>query len=217
MKWATRSLHQACNPNLKPSQGSRSSQRPTVKDSQRHGETQSSVDFRGSGKRKRGQQEFCTTVCFKFGCLGAVMCNASMMKNKHPAEAGLELRRVHNKFQLVKLIARCLLWILIPGRELASTQSKDRWKLQTEKHLGSLGGRLTCEPGIDAESQREAESVKQPHLLHRHSCVATTSPPCPRPSPVPSGALPGLVWETPGLRLWKMKEPRLLICVCFFF
>ena len=105
------------------------------------------------------------------------------------AEAGLELRRVHNKFQLVKLIAHCLLWILIPERELASTQSKDRWKLQTAKHLGSLEGRLTCEPGVDAESQKEAESVKQPHLLHRHSCAATTSPPRPRPSPVPSGAL----------------------------
>ena len=214
MKWATRSLHQACNPNLKLSQGSHSSQRPTVKDSRRHGETEF-CGFQGAGQEEGGQQEFCTTVWFKFRCLGAVMCNASMMKNKQPAEAGLELRQVHNKFQLVKLIAHCLLWILIPGRELASTQSKDRWKLQTAKHLGSLEGRLTYEPGIDAESQREAESVKQPHLLHRHSCAVTTSPPSPRPSPVPSGVLLGLVWEMPGLRLWKMKEPRLLIC--FFF
>ena len=43
-----------------------------------------------------------------------------------------------------------------------------------------------------------------------------TSPPCPQPSPVPSGVPQGLVWERPGLRLCKMKEPRLLICFFFF-
>lgn len=155
---------------------------------------ESSLDFRGSGKRnRRSEQDLCSMVCFRLRCLGAVICNASTVKNKHPAELGFELRRRHNKFQLVKLIACCLLWILIPGRELASTPSKDRWKLKTAKHLGSSEGGLTCEPSVDAESQREAESSKQPLLLYRHSCAAVISSPCPQPSPVPSRSLQGHV------------------------
>lgn len=137
-------------------------------------------------------------VGFKFKCLGAVMCNASTVKNKHPAEAGCELRRVHNKFQLVKLIARCLLWILIPGRKLASTQSKDRWKLKTAKHLGSLEARLTWEPSVDA-SPKEKQNLKKPLLFYRHSCAVITRL-CLQPSPVPSRTLGDLYKESSCLR-----------------
>lgn len=156
---------------------------------------------------RTGQQEFCTVVCFKFKCLGAVMCNASTVKNKHPAEAGCELRRVHNKFQLVKLIARCLLWILIPGRKLASTQSKDRWKLKTAKHLGSLGGKFTWEPSVDA-SPKEKGNTKKPLLLYRHSCAVITSSSCPQPSPVPSRTLRDFYKEGSFLRasMWICSE-----------
>lgn len=182
---------------------------------------QSSVDFRGSGKKGGARQELGTMVCFKSRCLGAVMCHASTVKNKHPAEAGFELRRVHNKFQLVKLIARCLLWILIPGRELASTQSKDRWKLKTAKHLGSLEGRLTCEPSADAESHWEAESNKQPLPLCGSDCTVGASSACPQPAPVhppppppPTPPHPRALWgqnaEESCLRVWKNGRWRSL-------
>ena len=94
MKWVTSSLRQAWNPNLNLSQGSQMFPEASSQEfpSPRWGVELRALWISGGWARERGAAGILHTMCFKFRCLGAVVCvcNASVMKNKHPAEAGLE-------------------------------------------------------------------------------------------------------------------------------
>lgn len=116
MKRITGSMHWAENPNLTQPRGSQLSHRPAIKndlpETWRHGDSWHSKPPGSQGFRQEEgegvgiwRNGVCVLNSDARGCHG----NASTLKNKHPAKAGFELRRVHNKFQLLKLIAHCLL------------------------------------------------------------------------------------------------------------